>query len=183
MKKQLVICIVGAFLLILTACGGTKDTESKGGVLADSGEGQSEQTASSQSSSTKKEQEVENTEEKEIAKLPSEEIPATEEEIVFAEKIKAAVGAKNLEALSELVYYPITVNYQDGTGIEVDNKEEFMKLEIDKIFSEKLLTVIKEVDTSLLFMTEVGVVMGEGVPSITFEPLKEGGYGITYIMQ
>lgn len=183
MKKQFVICMMAAFMLILTACGGTKGTESKGGVMADKGEGQSEQTASSQSSSTKEEQVVENTEKEETAKLPSAETPATEEEIVFAEKIKAAVGAKNLEALSELVYYPITVNYQDGTGIEVDNKEEFMELEIDNIFSEKLLNVIKEVDTSLLFMTEVGIVMGEGVPSITFEPLKEGGYGITYIMQ
>ena len=183
MKKQFVICMIAAFMLTLTACGGTKGSESKGGVMADNGEGQSEQTASSQSSQTEEDQGGENAEEKETEKLPSAETPVTEEEMVFAEKIKAAVGAKNLEALSELVYYPITVNYQDGTGIEVDNKEEFMELEIDKIFSDKLLTVVKEVDTSLLFMTEVGVVMGEGVPSITFEPLKEGGYGITYIMQ
>lgn len=93
----------------------------------------------------------------------------------FAEQIQTATAGKDMEALADLCSYPLAVN-----GEVVDNKDAFMALGEDIIFTEERCTVIAAVDVSSLEETMAGVIMGEATPNIIFKSV-DGELGITGI--
>lgn len=104
-----------------------------------------------------------------------EEKGASGEVAAFAEQVQAAVAGKNMEALADLCSYPLAVN-----GEVVDNKDAFMALGEDVIFTEERCAVIAAVDVSSLEETMAGVVMGDATPNIIFKSV-DGELGITGI--
>lgn len=93
----------------------------------------------------------------------------------FAEKIKTAMADKDLTALADLCSYPLAVN-----GEVVENKEAFLALDADSVFTEERCAVIAAVDDSTLEETMAGVIMGDATPNIIFKSV-DGNLGITGI--
>lgn len=93
----------------------------------------------------------------------------------FAEQIKSAMADRDLAALSDLCSYPLAVN-----GEVVENKEAFLALDEDTVFTEERCAVIAAVDESTLEETMAGVIMGDATPNIIFKSV-DGDLGITGI--
>lgn len=97
------------------------------------------------------------------------------ETAAFAEKIQAAVADRNMEALADLCFYPVAVNSE-----VVENKDAFMDLGEEVIFTEERCSVIAAVDVSTLEETMAGVIMGDAAPNIIFKSV-DGELGIAGI--
>ena len=93
----------------------------------------------------------------------------------FAEKIQSAAADKDMEALADLCSYSLAVN-----GEVIENREAFMSLGEDVIFTEERCAVIASVDISALEETMAGVIMGDAAPNIIFKSV-DGNLGITGI--
>ena len=93
----------------------------------------------------------------------------------FAEKIKSAMADKDLEALADLCSYPLAVN-----GEVIEDKDAFLALDADTVFTEERCAVIAGVDDSALEETMAGVIMGDATPNIIFKS-EDGNLGITGI--
>lgn len=93
----------------------------------------------------------------------------------FAQKIQSAMADKDLEALADLCSYPLAVN-----GDVVENKEAFLALGEDVVFTEERCAVIAAVDVQALEETMAGVIMGDATPNIIFQSV-DGNLGITGI--
>lgn len=78
----------------------------------------------------------------------------------FAEKVQKAVASKDMEALADLCAYPVYVSLGEGEGEEVADKDAFMKLDADKLFTENMLKEIADTDTDTLEQFGAGVIMG-----------------------
>lgn len=97
------------------------------------------------------------------------------EAAVFAKKIQDAVSAKDMEAVADLCSYPLAVN-----GEVIENRDAFMELGADAVFTEERCAVIEAVDTSALEETMAGIIMGDATPNIIFKSVN-GQLGITGI--
>ena len=97
------------------------------------------------------------------------------EAAAFAKKIQDAVSAKDMEAVADLCAYPLAVN-----GEVIENRDAFMELGADAVFTEERCAVIGAVDTSALEETMAGVIMGDATPNIIFKSV-DGELGITGI--
>ncbi|MBD5454597.1 MAG: hypothetical protein HDR30_09845 [Lachnospiraceae bacterium] len=93
----------------------------------------------------------------------------------FAQEIQTAVSNMDMEALAELCSYPLAVN-----GEVVENKEAFLELGEDVIFTAERCAVIAAVDVSALEETKAGFIMGDNTPNIIFKSV-DGKLGITGI--
>lgn len=62
----------------------------------------------------------------------------------FAEKVKAAAADKDLEALADLIVFPVYVGLPDADVVET--KEDFLKLGADTVFTEELLKSVEMAD-------------------------------------
>ena len=70
-----------------------------------------------------------------------------------AEKVQKAFDQKDINALADLCEFPLAIVYNtqgEGGLIEVKNKDEFMTLEKDNIFSQVMLTAIAETNVANL---------------------------------
>ncbi len=86
----------------------------------------------------------------------------------FAEEIKGAVADKDVEALADLVAFPIYLGSTDG-GESVETREEFVALGADRIFTEELMSEIAEADTEGLSPSMAGFSLSKsGRPNIIF---------------
>lgn len=121
---------------------------------------------------------------------PADETAATEEVAVddaaiaaevneFATKIVAAVDAKDIEALSELVTYPTYVAI--GDGMEVASKEDFVAIGADALFTDELVASVDAADLSALEATGAGYILGGEKPDIIFGYGEDNTLGITGI--
>lgn len=162
MKKCIVLLLAGMLVFGCTGCGGQKaeivtpsENEDVGGTQADTVQSGSE----AQNSNNDDPEEKGN--HSEIA--------------AFAEKIQSAVESKDMEALADLCSYPLAVN-----GEVVEDKDAFVGLGEDVIFTEERCAVIASVDISALEETMAGVVMGDATPNIIFKS-EDGNLGITGI--
>lgn len=100
----------------------------------------------------------------------------------LADEVKTAVANKDLEALADLIAYPIGIVSPDGEGIEVANKEEFLKLKEEDIFSDRLLRVIADVDTSDMDTDKDDLaIMGKGTINIALGLTEEGSMKVVAI--
>lgn len=80
-----------------------------------------------------------------------------------------------MEALADLCSYPLAVNSE-----VVENRDAFMELGSDVLFTEERCAVIEAVDVSALEETQAGFIMGDATPNIIFQSV-DGKLGITGI--
>ncbi|MDE7339220.1 MAG: hypothetical protein K2N80_01495 [Lachnospiraceae bacterium] len=97
------------------------------------------------------------------------------ETAAFAEEIQTAVSHRDMEALANLCIYPVAVN-----GEVMEDKDAFLALGEDVVFTAERCAVIAAVDVSALEETMAGVVMGDATPNIIFKSV-DGELGITGI--
>ena len=104
----------------------------------------------------------------------------TEDATAFAKKIQDAVAAEDLDALADLVNYPVYVALGDGSVIET--REDLIALGADKIFTPELKDSMANADLSELSPSMAGFTLystGDG-PNITFN-VQNGVLGISGI--
>lgn len=172
MKKWILALAVGTMLFQLTGCG-KQDTEKT--AATEEALVNEAQTENGQPQDAQAEEEEQKAEEKNVNASDLEEKGENGEVAAFAEKIQAAVADKDLEALANLCSYPLAVN-----GEVVEDKDAFMGLGEDVIFTKERCEAIAAADVSALEETMAGVVMGEATPNIIFKSV-DGNLGITGI--
>lgn len=101
----------------------------------------------------------------------------------FAETVQEAVSDRDLEALSDLLYYPCALITVDQETISLNNKEDLIKQNPDLVFGDDLMIAIANVDTATLRNSEDGVVLGEGSSYLIFHKLETDDYGIKEIRE
>ncbi|MDE6846492.1 MAG: hypothetical protein K2J99_12120 [Lachnospiraceae bacterium] len=164
MKKWKLILVMGMLILACAGCGTQK---------ADNVQSSEEvPVVETQTESEPTENEVE---ERNDSYDDLEEKGDSGEAAAFAEQIQAAAANKDMDALADLCFYPLAVN-----GEVIDNKDAFMALGEDVIFTEERCAVIAAVDVSSLEETMAGIIMGDATPNIIFKSV-DGELGITGI--
>lgn len=172
--KNKFICALLTTVMVLSfaACG------SQGNGAAAS----AESTVASESQVTESNTETASTESTSTAEGAYEDnfaVP-TEDATAFAKKIQDAVAAEDLDALADLVNYPVYVALGDGSVIET--KEDLIALGADKIFTPELKDSMANADLSELSPSMAGFTLystGDG-PNITFN-VQNGVLGISGI--
>ena len=85
----------------------------------------------------------------------------TERAAAFAQKIKKAVAAADMEELADLCGYPVCITLESGDGRELETREDFTALGADTLFTQKVKDTIAAVQESELEFCGAGVMMGE----------------------
>lgn len=101
-----------------------------------------------------------------------------EEVKAFAEKIKEAVAAKDLEKLADMTAFPMYIGFSNE-GKFIESKEDFLALGADTIFTEELVNSIAQADDSNLSPSMAGFLLTQGndSPNILFQ-LRDGELAI-----
>lgn len=94
----------------------------------------------------------------------SEKEGATNLELSFAEELLEIAEAKDIEKLATMVEYPVLVN-----GKEIADKNDFLALGSDGVFTEELLQALKQTDADNLIFSDNSVMLGEGSYNIWYE--------------
>ena len=94
---------------------------------------------------------------------PEESTSKTEREraAAFAQKIKKAVAAADMEELADLCGYPVCITLEYGDSRELETREDFTALGADTLFTQKVKDTIAAVQESELEFCGAGVMMGE----------------------
>lgn len=188
MKKKLAaltLCMCAG--LATTACGGAGETAD---VQQTQEETQAEETTASDAEQEAAEAEGQETEQSESesgteadgAETSTGEEAAAEADpkvMAFANQVKEAVAAKDLDALSALIAYPVYVGIEEGAVIE--NADALAELGAEAVFDESLVSAIDAFDNATLVEVGAGYVMGDGKPNIIFDRQEDGSFGITGI--
>lgn len=179
-KRNYVIAAASALALALTACGGGAKDETiaatEASVEATDAVNADDNTAEAEGDVTEeaKEEEsdaAESSEEAEVKETPQE----------FADLVADAVMNKDLKDLADMVTYPVYVaSVKDNEGIVAD-KEAFLALDKDSLFTEEFSDAVTAFDTTTLEEVEAGYVMGSDGKNITFKADDNGKLGITGI--
>lgn len=74
--------------------------------------------------------------------------------------IKAAVEAKDLDALAELASYPVYVGLEDAEDVET--KEDFLALGADAVFTDELVQSVTGADETALEASKAGFTLSSG---------------------
>ncbi len=96
----------------------------------------------------------------------------------FARQIKEAVAEKDLEKLADLTAFPVYVSFTEEGGVE--DKEAFLSLDADQVFSPELTAAVAAADEDSLAPSMAGFVLSDenGKPNIIFG-VVDGKLGIT----
>lgn len=164
MKKWKITALTAIIILGCAGCGTQKAQPSTPEENAPAKEAQSNDAAAEEQAA-----------EKNDAYSDLEEKGANGDTAAFAEKIQSAMADKDIEALANLCSYPLAVN-----GEVVENKEAFLALDEDTVFTEERCAVIAAVDVQALEETMAGIIMGDATPNIIFKSV-DGNLGITGI--
>lgn len=97
----------------------------------------------------------------------------------FAEKIKAAVAEKDLEALADLTAFPVYVGLPDTDVIET--REDFLALGADAVFTKELVKSIETADIENLDPSMAGFPISDGGACINFGVSVDGVLAINGI--
>lgn len=81
----------------------------------------------------------------------------------FADKIKEAVAAKDLEALAELTAFPVYVDIENAN--EIKTRDEFIALGANVIFTEGLMNSVANADTENMQPSMAGFSISDGGPA------------------
>lgn len=100
----------------------------------------------------------------------------------FAKQVVDAVVSKDMEALADLMHYPVYVAAVEENGGMVDDKEAFLAQDPDVIFTEELIAAMENVDIEALEPVMAGVVIGEETPNVIVNSMDGtlGVMGINY---
>lgn len=81
----------------------------------------------------------------------------------FADKIKEAVAAEDLEALADLTVFPVYVDIENAN--DVKTREDFLALGAEAIFTEKLKKSAANADTENMQPSMAGFSISDGGPA------------------
>lgn len=100
----------------------------------------------------------------------------------FARQVISAITGKDMEALADLVHYPVYVSALEENGGMVDDKETFLALDPDVIFDAELIAAMEKVDVETLEPVMAGVVLGDEAPNVIVNSMdgELGVMGINY---
>lgn len=173
MKKKL--AILGTALMMaaaITACG-DKDTEpvttaavtttaqTDTTAAQENAAGEETTGKTEQAGSAESESEADDTEQVKADMMSEESAKMSAGDIKsFAEKVQAAVAAKDLEGLADMCYYPLYISFGEDESADIADKESFMELGADKLFTEALVKETKDTNTDSLEQFGAGVIMG-----------------------
>lgn len=175
--------LISALLVTGTACGKKAETPTNASstTAATMAVMESESETETKAEETKENlkvpaSEAESSKEKETE---SKKISAVEE---LATKVQKAVADKDLEALADLIAFPIGIVKPDGEGFEVATKEDFLKLKPEDVFSDRLMHVIEDIKPSQMSMDKDDLaVMGKGTINIALGMTEEGSLKVVAI--
>lgn len=164
MKKWKMMLVMGMMVLSCAGCGAQEAEQTE------PAEDTAVTEAQAESEVTENEVELKNDNYEDL-----EEKGEIGENVAFAEQIQSAFADKDMEALAELCAYPLAVN-----GEVIEDKEAFLALGADAVFTEERCAVIEAVDVSTMDVTMAGVIMGDAAPNVIFKAV-DGQLGITGI--
>ena len=188
MKKKtaaLALCMCAA--LAMTACGGSEAEEVQQTQEESTAEETTAETTQSDAEEEAAEAEEQETETADTETADEPESGAADtaaasvdpEAAAFADQVKEAVAAKDMDALSALIAYPVYVGIEEGAVVE--DADAFAALGAELVFDESLVSAIDAFDNAALVEVGAGYVMGDGKPNIIFNKQEDGSFGITGI--
>ena len=154
-KKLIFLALTGLLCLSLAGCGQSGSTSPEGGSSPQA-EQPAEETAGEDGGRTPEEDGVDT----EAPQYTDNFSIDTEAVTAFAEQIQAAVAEKDLE--------PLYIGFSDG-GESVESREDLIALEVDRIFSEELVSEIAGADPGGLAPSKAGFALSaSGRPNVVF---------------
>ena len=189
-KKILLILTVCAMAFMAAACG-SKDTVNETTTAAAEAETEKKQPPTKPDLSAVDPKEAlgpgafeEEEEQESLVNMENQNLSDLEksEYKEFAKQVVDAVVSKNMEALADLMHYPVYVAAVEENGGMVDDKEAFLAQDPDVIFSEGLIAAMEKVDVEALEPVMAGVVIGEETPNVIVNSMdgELGVMGINY---
>ena len=95
----------------------------------------------------------------------------------FAEEVVGAITSKDMNALAELMHYPVYISFvKENEGV-VNDKESFLALDPEMVFDSALIEAAEAADLTTLEPSMAGVVIGEETPNVIINS-SEGQLGI-----
>ena len=182
-RKALGIGMLSLMVLGAAACGKKADTTTEATEKVTMASESTEKTTEAEKE-TRETLEIQGSEEESQKESSAEK--ETEKKVsdlqILADQVKKAVADQDLEAMADLVAYPIGIVSPDGEGIEIANKDEFLKLKPEDIFTDRLRNVIRDIDTSKMETDKDDLAtMGEGTIHIALGMTEEGNLKVVAI--
>ena len=95
----------------------------------------------------------------------------------FAEEVVGAITSKDMNALAELMHYPVYISFvKENEGV-VNDKDSFLALDPEMVFDSALIEAAEAADLTTLEPSMAGVVIGEETPNVIINS-SEGQLGI-----
>ena len=95
----------------------------------------------------------------------------------FAEEVVGAITSKDMNALAELMHYPVYISFvKENEGV-VNDKDSFLALDPEMVFDSALIEAVEAADLTTLEPSMAGVVIGEDTPNVIINS-SEGQLGI-----
>lgn len=179
MKKKLMVCILTVMTagIVLIGCGknDAADAAKEEAVQEDAVQEEAVQEETTQDETAA----AEETENSGADELSEEELAGLYH--AFGESLQAVIGKKSMEDMAELLGYPCYVGIDDG--VVVENKEQFLALDADKVFTDELVSAVENADLDAIEVSEAGFVVGDpsGKPNVAIGLDSNGTIGITGI--
>lgn len=95
----------------------------------------------------------------------------------FAEEVVGAITSKDMNALAELMHYPVYISFVKENDGVVNDKESFLALDPEMVFDSALIEAAEAADLTTLEPSMAGVVIGEDTPNVIINS-SEGQLGI-----
>lgn len=184
MIRWKLLCIL-SLVATITSCGqNTKETPPEPSTVIET---ESQETSiedilsEEKESSSSTETLAENTESKDTITEDDNFAVDSSEAEAFALKIKKAVSETDLEALADLAAFPMYIQFTEK-GQSIQNREEFLALGKEKIFTEAWMDSIAQADETALSPSQAGFILTKenGAENVVFG-LRNGELAITGI--
>ena len=86
----------------------------------------------------------------------------------FGKEVKSIVAEQDLEALADLVAFPVYMGFADG-GVSVESREDFIALGADAVFTQEMVDAMAKADENSLSASKAGFSLTEtGRPNVVF---------------
>ena len=168
MRKLALAVTIGAACLGIAACGQSAESTTET-TTAQATEAVTE--SETETADKESETETEETESKDAEAEASESTGAEQAGLdnfsvdmetvaAMGKDIKAAVEAKDLDALAELASYPVYVGLEDAEDVET--KEDFLALGADAVFTDELVQSVTGADETALEASKAGFTLSSG---------------------
>lgn len=97
----------------------------------------------------------------------------------FAQKVKDAAAAKDLEGLAELTAFPVYVGLPGVGGVET--REDFLKLGAEAVFTQELMEAVAASDIDNLQPSRAGFAISNGTTANIIFGVRDGILAISGI--